>query len=321
MSHLRPIRILGALLALGLALTLSAAGWAPASASGTGKPASPAAVLSDGPAFSVGLAASPASLAPGGTTTLTATSSRDVATTPFWIEIFDLTSRTLLAACGSGTTCTTRVTVFGSAVRSYAAYISSFGSAFPPQSIQASSSAVYVSWLSVTLTANPAQLRPGGASLVTANASLDVGATPFYIEVFDQGSGAFLAVCGSGSSCSASVSQPVVTERSYVAFVSGFGSALPPPDIRATSNTQLVDWVATLPSTVVVPDLFSDTPDQAIAELQAVGLVLGSSTTDVNCDSLGVVDHQNPVAGTSVATGTAVSITTGTEPDPPAVCP
>jgi PASTA domain len=320
MSRFRPIRILGPLLALGLALTLSAGGWVPAGASGTGGPTSLAAALTDGPAFAVGLAASSASVAPGGTTTLTATSSRDVATTPFYIEIFDLTARTLLAACSSGTTCTARVTVLGSAVRSYAAYISSFGSAFPPQSIQASSSSVYVSWLSVTLTANPAQLRPGGASLVTANASLDVGPTPFYVEVFDQGSGALLAVCGSGSSCSASVSQPVVTERSYVAFVSGFGSALPPPDTRAISNTVLVDWVATLPSAVAVPDLFGDTPDQAIAELQAVGLVLGSSTTDVNCDSLGLVDRQSPTAGTQVASGSAVSITTGTEPDPPAVC-
>jgi beta-lactam-binding protein with PASTA domain len=52
-----------------------------------------------------------------------------------------------------------------------------------------------------------------------------------------------------------------------------------------------------------------------------VGLVLGSSTTTVDCNSLGLVDKQSPTAGTRVATGSAVSITTGTEPAPPAVCP
>jgi hypothetical protein len=76
-----------------------------------------------------------------------------------------------------------------------------------------------------------------------------VGSTPFWIEVFDQGSGTLVAICGSGSSCVGTVSQPTAIRRSYIAFVADSSSSLPPPDIRATSNTQIVDWVVALPST------------------------------------------------------------------------
>jgi PASTA domain len=195
-------------------------------------------------AFTVGLTAGPASLAPGGTTTLTATSNQDVGPTPWFIEIFDSTTGAFLVECGFGTTCATSVTQSGSAIQSYIAYVSGFGTANPPPAIQATSSFVLVSWLSVTLSANPNVFRPGGDAALTAAASLDVGPTPFFIEIFDLGSGTLVAECGFGTTCTTIVSPQVSAVRTYVAYISGFGTTIPPPNIRSQSPGVTVSWIA-----------------------------------------------------------------------------
>src|SRR5207247_3169529 len=64
--------------------------------------------------------------------------------------------------------------------------------------------------------------------------------TSYWISIFDQTTGAEVVICGFGTSCSGSVSQPGPTQHSYIAYVDGFGSTLPPPHVRATSNTAAV---------------------------------------------------------------------------------
>lgn len=486
MSRSRPVRLLGALLALGLTLMVSAASPVPAAATGAGaetrslpagarscpstagKPSDPSATCATAAAdaaptaslslpagtaacpstaakrssataacadpgqatgavqtsgaaaadipFAVTIAASPVALVPGGTTTLTATSNQNVAATPWFIEIFDLTTKTFLVECGSGTTCSTSVTIAGSAIREYAAYISGVSFSYPPPNIQAiSPTDVFVSWLTITVSASPAAVPQGGTSLVTAttgadvgptplwieifdirsnaapircgtgstcaanvtrstgvstyvayvarfgntnpppeiraqsggflvtwtsvsltaspstltaggsttltaSAGIDVGPTPFWTEIFDQTTGALVAICGSGTTCSGTATQSAATQHSYVAFVANFATSLPPADIRATSSAAVVTWVAP-PTPVTVPSLIGDGADQASDELQAAGLVLGDVSSQVDCNSLDRVDHQTPAAGTQVSPGTAVSITVGTRPDPPAECP
>jgi beta-lactam-binding protein with PASTA domain len=75
------------------------------------------------------------------------------------------------------------------------------------------------------------------------------------------------------------------------------------------------------PAFVAVPDLHGDSVDQAATALQNAGLVLGSqgSVVDPSCDFINEVKDQNPNAGTTVAAGSAVSITIGTKPKNP--CP
>jgi hypothetical protein len=192
---------------------------------------------------SVSLAASPVALAPGGTTTLTASANEDVGPTPYYIEIFDQTTGANVGWCGFGSTCSTSVTQTTSTIRDYIAYIALLGFSNPPPDIQATSGTVTVTWLSVSLSASPSALLPGGTTTLTATASLNVGPTPYYIEIFDQTTGANVgAVCGSGTTCSALVSQPFPTTHAYVAFVSGYGTGFPPPNVRATSNTVFVTW-------------------------------------------------------------------------------
>jgi len=71
----------------------------------------------------------------------------------------------------------------------------------------------------------------------------------------------------------------------------------------------------------IVPDLTGDTTAQAGQGLQAVGLVLSTvrSVVDNSCNNIGTVISQNPVAGSRVSLGSAVSITIGTRPPHP--CP
>jgi alpha-tubulin suppressor-like RCC1 family protein len=71
----------------------------------------------------------------------------------------------------------------------------------------------------------------------------------------------------------------------------------------------------------IVPDLTGDTTAQAGQALQAVGLVLSTvrSVVDNSCSNIGTVISQNPVAGSRVSLGSAVSITIGTRPPHP--CP
>ena len=80
--------------------------------------------------------------------------------------------------------------------------------------------------------------------------------------------------------------------------------------------------VGSLP-TVTVPSLTGDSTARASQALQAAGLVLGTVTSavDYSCNNLGTVMRQNPLAGSSVSPGSAVSITIGKTPPPPHQCP
>ena len=64
----------------------------------------------------------------------------------------------------------------------------------------------------------------GGTAVLTASSAYDVGPTPYYIEIFDQTTGARVAICGSGTSCSGSASYSYATTHTYVAYVARYGT-------------------------------------------------------------------------------------------------
>ena len=98
-----------------------------------------------------------------------------------------------------------------------------------------------VTWSAVALNAT-APGSNGGSSTITATVGYNVGPTPYYIEIFDQATGARVAICGSGTSCAASISYPGTTTHTYIAYVASAGLTNPPPNIQATSNTVTVNW-------------------------------------------------------------------------------
>jgi hypothetical protein len=194
--------------------------------------------------LAVSLGVSTTVLVPGGTTTLTAYANTDVGPSPYYIEIFDSTTGTRVAVCGSGSSCSTNVTQSSSTIRNYVAYIALSGTTNPPPSVQVTSNTVLVTWLGVSLSANPTILAPGGTTTLTASASQDVGPTPYYIEIFDHTTFALLATCATGITCSTSVSQSSGTIHNFIAYISTYGTSDPPSNTRATSNVATVTWLA-----------------------------------------------------------------------------
>ena len=191
--------------------------------------------------WTVSLAASNSTPAGGSPVTLTATANQDVGPTPYYIVI-ETSAGQVLANCGSGTTCSATVTNPGGTTASYVAKVSGSDGASP---VQATSSTVTVTWGGAsssgwTVSLAASNTSPSGGSSVTlsATANQDVGPTPYYI-VIETSTGQVLANCGSGTTCSATVTNPGGTTASYVAKVSGSDGASP---VEATSSTVTVAW-------------------------------------------------------------------------------
>ena len=90
---------------------------------------------------------------------------------------------------------------------------------------------------------NPVSTVPVGTAVqLNAWTNADVGPTPYYIMIFDNNSGAPIAICSSGTSCSATVTFQSEAAHRYVAFVSYDSFAYPPSGIQAVSASS-EPWV------------------------------------------------------------------------------
>lgn len=88
---------------------------------------------------------------------------------------------------------------------------------------------------SVTIGATSTNLLPTQWSTITATANQDVGPTPYYIVIRGVpwgGSPAIVAVCGSGTTCSASVTRPDPGQTTYTAYIASY------PDGTTVNNVQ-----------------------------------------------------------------------------------
>src|ERR1700733_12781655 len=59
----------------------------------------------------------------------------------------------------------------------------------------------------------------GGSVTLTATTNANVGPTPYYITIYSETTGAELAICGSGTTCSATVTQSSPGTQDFEAFV------------------------------------------------------------------------------------------------------
>lgn len=190
------------------------------------------------------MSASPTTLPVGSSTTLTVNASYDVGPSPFYIEIFDSTTGTLLKSCGTGTVCSVQATESTAGTHTYQAFLSQYGATFPPTGIQESPATQYVTWTSSgwSLSLSTDTTATYSYVTLTATASINVGPTPYYIQIFDE-NGTRIATCGSGSSCSVQY-WPSMSGNALVAFIATASGTLPPPNVQASSN---VVSVALLP--------------------------------------------------------------------------
>jgi len=194
-------------------------------------------------AYTASLSASPMSLWPTQYTTLTAVTNQDITYTPYYLDIYDVTAGVYVKICGTGTSCSVSVTQPTATTHTYRAYVSGYPYTYPPASIQATSSNVSVTWMSLgtlTLSASPTTLGVGGTTTLTAVNTVNVTPTPFYIEIFDATTGARLVSCPFGTVCSTTTSQAVATTHKFIAYTS-YNTA-PATNIQNTSNPSYVTW-------------------------------------------------------------------------------
>jgi hypothetical protein len=95
----------------------------------------------------------------------------------------------------------------------------------------------------VSLAASSTDPYVGTSVTLTATANTDVGPTPYYITIYDETTGAELAVCGSGITCSATVSESTTWTQRFEAFI---GDDVPgtgaPGFVLVSSNQVPVLW-------------------------------------------------------------------------------
>src|SRR5439155_1404287 len=162
--------------------------------------------------------------------TIVVTANGDVGPTPYYIRIYDTSTSTttLLATCGTGTTCSVSVTRPTPAVGNFQGRITDFAGNVVPGS---QSATIAVNWQGVTLSAagwrvslsaNPSPFT-FGTTVLTANTNGNVGPTPYFIQIFNE-NGTRVAICGSGTSCAATVTPAFPPGSNYVAFISDSAS-------------------------------------------------------------------------------------------------
>ncbi|MGH9070681.1 MAG: RHS repeat-associated core domain-containing protein [Acidimicrobiales bacterium] len=110
---------------------------------------------------------------------------------------------------------------------------------------QASSSNGYAAGLEAT----SYYMFPGAISILVAFSNVDIGPTPYYLEIYDSDNNALVAVCGSGTYCEVEVSVPVGAPQAYtpvradfVAVIASYSPTYPPPNLVASSNEVTLDW-------------------------------------------------------------------------------
>jgi hypothetical protein len=179
--------------------------------------------------------------------TITATTNQDVGPTAYYILIYQMLGNpTLVADCGSGSTCSVSETG-GVFCLDYVAYIAEYDTTAPPPAVQAESNTIDLCWQQVGpvgLSAAQDTLPVGDTTTLTATTDVNIGPSPFYDQIWDTTATppTLLNQCGSGTSCSISVTQSAATTHSYVATVGDYATSYPPPSVQSTSPTTYVTW-------------------------------------------------------------------------------
>lgn len=185
--------------------------------------------------FSVSLAVNPTTVELGSATTVTATSNVDVGTSPFYTEIYDVTSDSLVAVCATGATCAGTRTSATATTDAYVAYVAPYSPLSLPSAPQALSAAGYVTWSDAGFTISLTTAVGSATATVVTPASPG----PYVVEIFDETAGGPpIQVCGSATTCTATTS---TSGDQLVAFVTSTVDSAPPPPISPVASSQLAE--------------------------------------------------------------------------------
>jgi hypothetical protein len=177
------------------------------------------------------LVADAAAIVPGHNVLLTATAGESVTGSPAAIEIFDRTTGALAASCAQGSQCSVNY-ASKAGVHVFTAYLTPPTSKVPTANSALASNTVTVSWVGVTLSARSVIVGPAQPVTLTAISTIPVDKTGLLLQLYDAHSKTRLTYCGSGSTCSTSLTQPTGGVRSVVAAL-----AKPSPTLPAAEGT------------------------------------------------------------------------------------
>ncbi|MBM9506530.1 hypothetical protein [Actinacidiphila acididurans] len=193
--------------------------------------------------WSVSLTASTSALWPTRYTTLTATASADVGPTTYYIIIYN-DAGSVVGFCGNGTVCSVAVTSPTPATHYFHATVADSAGT----TVVAYSPSVEVDWYTadLSLAAGLHTLPVGNSTVVTETSSRDIGLSPFWVQIWDTTTGTWLGQCGTGTTCSVTVSQSVATTHTYAATLAGntpqSGAVYPPAQLQTTSPVNYITW-------------------------------------------------------------------------------
>jgi hypothetical protein len=95
----------------------------------------------------------------------------------------------------------------------------------------------------ISLAASSPDEPIGQPVTLTVTANIDVGPTPYYITIYSETTGAELAVCGSGATCTATVAQGIAGTQTFEAFVGDDITGNGHPGFALVSSDQVsVSW-------------------------------------------------------------------------------
>lgn len=204
------------------------------------------------PSWSVSLYTSDTYIGVNHSVTLTAYTNQDVGPSPYWTSIFDASTGALLNYCGYGTSCSASYTLYSAGYQGFVAYVANYPSSSPPSGIAAVSGTVYTTWITITgLSTSPQYLRPNTATTITVYSSVDVGPTPYYLEIFDGSTGANVAICGAGTSCSGSYTLYGAGVHYFTGYISLYGTSNAPPSVQSSTNVNAYWMSVTISSSSV----------------------------------------------------------------------
>jgi hypothetical protein len=203
--------------------------------------------------FFVELDASAPTVAVGQPSTLTATTGVNVGPTPWFIDIYDKTTNTLLRACASGTSCSVNVAEGVETTHRYVAYVGAPSATAPPQALQGTSNSAFVSWTNSGITVNLTGpqvviVNSDGRGYYTANTNVNVEdvspSDPSVLIIYDETTGQMLGFTSVGDTYTAWTT-PSEAGDYIVAFVEHYvqvqSQFFPPPagTVEASSNVLL----------------------------------------------------------------------------------
>jgi hypothetical protein len=182
------------------------------------------------------LTASQTTVPTGQAVTLTATVSRDLEFSAWFLGIYDDTTGARLCAIGSGTSCAGTISESAATTHQFTAFV---GNNAPTQAqltaIRNGSPSWWVTWSNdgwqISLKAAPAITLNGENTNVTATANMNVGNSPIlFIQVYDERNGQRIGECGTGTVCSFSFTPSFAGDGSgdnLIAFVAPDTPVLP----------------------------------------------------------------------------------------------